>query len=77
MDFLLGPEEEFIMVKKFIDERQSKALQETRTKALRIEGDELWRKRDYESFVMLYEADQFSLNSLQLKQLQYAKKHCK
>lgn len=58
-------------------QRSDKLINEMELRRIRQKAERLWRDKNYEQYIKLYEGSQKELTSIELKKIEYAKKHIK
>lgn len=58
-------------------QRSDKLINEMELRCIRSKAEKLWRGKNYEQYIKLYEGSQIELSPIELKKLNYAKKHIK
>lgn len=74
---LVGDKLVYKKLKLLQKQRSDKLINEMELKLIRSKAEKFWKDKNYEQYIKLFEGSQKELSYIELKKLEYAKKHIK
>ena len=74
---LVGDKLVYEKLKLLQKHKSDKLINEMKLSRIRSKAEKLWKDKSYEQYINLYEGSQIELSIIELKKLEYAKKHIK